>query len=396
MTALASKGPPRRIAARVARSESEVESLAYVWDALGVTYVDAELDHFLTSLRMLPRVERPYVLVLEHDGVPKALGVGRIESARFPTRFGYATVYQPTLRALRISHGGASGIDDRATAHDFVRELERALAEETADVYVVPAVRVDSPLDEALRAIPTSLRRHSAEPSVHRRLLLPKSYEELLARRDRKSRYNLKRQSTKLEHAFDGRLAIDVLSEVDSFGRVIRDLEQVASSTYQRGLGAGFVDTPERRALVRLGLEKGEFRAWVLSIDGAPVAFWQGTARGKTFFLNTAGFKPELGQYGVGTYVQLCMFHDLCDDPDVEVVDFGWGDADYKARFGNESWLEHDVTVFAPTVRGIRISLLRHCIVGLHREARRVAQRSGTLGRVKRIWRRRLRPVGIR
>lgn len=383
--------PRDGIRTRVMRSEAELEALADVWDSVGVSYADAELDHFLALIRTRPEVERPHVVLLERDGTPTALGVGRIEKAPFPCRFGYATVYRPTLRALRISHGGVSGVSDRALADTFVLELERALADGVADVYIVPAVRVGTPLDEALSHVPSPFRRHPGEPSNHRRLALPKTYDELLAGRDRKSRYNLKRQSAQLEDAFEGRLDLDLLTGVDSFERIVRALDDVASSAYQRGLNAGFADTPERRALVRLGLERGEFRAWLLSIDGSPVAFWQGTARDRTFYLNTAGYKPEFARYGVGTYVQLRMFRDLCEDPDVDVVDFGWGDADYKARFGNESWLEHDVIVFAATLRGLKVSLLRHLILRLHQNARRAAQSAGLLGRVKRSWRRRLR-----
>ncbi|HEY6844423.1 MAG TPA: hypothetical protein VI391_09660, partial [Thermoanaerobaculia bacterium] len=109
------------------RSEAELEALADVWDSVGVSYADAELDHFLALIRTRPAVERPHVVLLERDGTPTALGVGRIEKAPFPCRFGYATVYRPTLRALRISHGGVSGVSDRALADTFVLELERAL-----------------------------------------------------------------------------------------------------------------------------------------------------------------------------------------------------------------------------------------------------------------------------
>ena len=75
---------------------------------------------------------------------------------------------------------------------------------------------------------------------------------------------------------------------------------RVAEKTYQRGLGAGFADTEERRELVKIGLDRGWFRAWLLSIDDRPVAFWQGTAPGPVFFVNSTGFDPAYGSHGVG------------------------------------------------------------------------------------------------
>jgi CelD/BcsL family acetyltransferase involved in cellulose biosynthesis len=171
----------------------------------------------------------------------------------------------------------------------------------------------------------------------------------------------------------------------------MRDLEAVAAKTYQRGLGAGFADTDERRDLVRIGLEQGRFRAWLLSIDETPAAFWQGTARGDTFFVNSTGFDPAYGSHGVGTYLQQRMFEDLCADVAIRVVDFGWGDADYKRRFGTESWQEHDVVVFAPSPRGAVVNIVRTLVGGLDRAARRVLAATGRTNRLRRLWRSRLR-----
>ena len=376
---------------RIARSEGDVAGLADVWRAVGVSYLDADLDFFLASARLRASVERPHVVVVECDGQATGLVVGWLECVPFRCRIGYLTVYRPSLRTLRLTHGGVSGADDSLVAATLVGEIVGTLARGEADAAVVPAVRVGSALDEALKSLPIGVRKQPATPYLHHRLILPPTYEELLASRDRKSRYNLKRQCAQLEQKFGDRLTIDVLADVGSFDRVVHDLDSVARKTYQRGLGAGFIDSPERRELVRLALERGLFCAWLLAIDGCPVAFWQGTHRGRTFFLNSAGYDPELARAGVGTYLQLRMLRDLCGDDNVDVVDFGWGDADYKSRFGNDSWPEYDVTIFAPTFRGTEVALLRRGIVSLDRGARRAAGRIGATRSLKRLWRSQLR-----
>lgn len=358
---------------------------------MGVSYLDADLDFFLASARLRTSVERPHVLVVERDAEPAGLGVGWIENLPFRCRVGYLTLYHPILRTLRLSHGGISGVDDDSVAEALVDEIVATLARHEADAAVIPAVRVGSALDEALESLPIGIRRQPATPYLHHRLILPPTYEDLLASRDRKSRYNLKRQCAQLEKTYGDRLTVEVLADASSFARIVEDLDSVASKTYQRGLGAGFIDSPERRELVRLALERGFFSAWLLSIDRRPVAFWQGTRRGRTFFLNSAGYDPEFARAGVGTYVQLRMLHDLCGDDMVDVVDFGWGDADYKSRFGNDSWPEHDVTIFAPNFRGTKVALLRRSIVALDRAARGAAGRIGMTRSLKRLWRNRLR-----
>lgn len=378
-------------AVRVARSTPQLDALADSWTAIGVGYVDAERDYFSAVAQHREEVLHPHVIVLGDDDGPRSLAVGWVEQSRLACRIGYRAVYRPALQILRIAHGGIAGVTDKESAAAVVRELNRALANGEADVLLVPAVRIDSPLDLALRGLSGRLRvERPSRPSVHRTLALPATYDEFLARRDAKSRYNLKKTNVKLEKTFGDRLDVSVLARPESFERIFSDLECVAAKAYQRGLRVGFADTPDRRAYVKVALGRGEFRAWVLSLDGVPIAFWQGIERGRTFVLSNAGYDPEYGRFGVGTYVQMRMFRDLIEDPLVDVVDFGWGDADYKARFGTESWLEHDVLIFAPSFKGVRVRLLRGVVLGVDRVARRAADRLGVRDAVKRVWRGRL------
>jgi hypothetical protein len=384
---------PESAGVRVARNLDEVESLRGVWDQLGVGYVDAELDYFSALVRLKPGVQRPHVLVLDRSGAPTALVVARLEQAPLQCRFGYRVLYRPLLRTIRVAHGGVSGADDDRNARAVVQELYRALALGEADALVVPAVPIGSALHRALLDVPGALlRQRFVNASTHHRLVLPATFDAFLAARDRKSRYNLKRSGALIAKEFGDDAVVDVLSSPADHDRIFDDLERVAAKTYQRGLGAGFADSPERREQVRIALDRGWFRAWVLSVQGQPVAFWQGNVRNDTLFVSSTGFDPAFTRYGVGTFLQMRMLADMCADANVRVVDFGWGDADYKSRFGNESWLEQDVTVLAPSFRGLRVNAIRTLLVGADRTARSVLARTGLRGRVKRLWRIRLRP----
>jgi Acetyltransferase (GNAT) domain len=379
-------------AVRVARTVAEVEALRPVFESVGTSYVDAELDVALAVIRTRPGVVRPHVTVVESRGRPAALAVGRIEELPFRVRLGYANVYRPTLRTLRVVHGGISGEIDNEIARALVRGLDEALARDEADILLVPVVRVGSALDRALEEIPAAIRRQRLVTArTHHRLVLPATFEEWLAGRDHKSRYNLTRSASRIEQAFQGRLTLDRLDRPEHYDRVVRDLERVAAKTYQRGLGVGFADTPERRALVRIGLDRGWLRAWLLAVDAEPVAFWQGTVRNGTLYANTTGYDPAYARFGVGTYVQVRMFRDVIADPHVRAVDFGWGDAEYKARFGTESWEERDIVVFAPTWRAVRANLTRTAVVAVDRSVRRHLAAIGGTARVKKAWRARLR-----
>jgi CelD/BcsL family acetyltransferase involved in cellulose biosynthesis len=84
------------------------------------------------------------------------------------------------------------------------------------------------------------------------------------------------------------------------------------------------------------------------------------------------------------------VIEDLCGDDGVSVLDYGFGEADYKRQFGNESWLESDVLVFAPSFKAARVNLTRTAIAGSADVAKRTLDRLGVLDSVKRRWRGRL------
>jgi CelD/BcsL family acetyltransferase involved in cellulose biosynthesis len=108
------------------------------------------------------------------------------------------------------------------------------------------------------------------------------------------------------------------------------------------------------------------------------------------FRIGVPGYDPALAQLRVGTFVLMKLIEDLCADETVGTVDYGFGDAEYKRRFGTRSWQEEDVFVYATTARGIRINLVRTALLDAAGVAHRVLQRSDAFGCIEREWRRRL------
>ena len=80
-------------------------------------------------------------------------------------------------------------------------------------------------------------------------------------------------------------------------------VEEVAKTTYQRGLGLCFADTPDTPEDV-VASRSGLLRAYVLCLQGIPSAFLIGTLYQRTFFLDYMGYKPEVRNYPPGrTYL---------------------------------------------------------------------------------------------
>jgi CelD/BcsL family acetyltransferase involved in cellulose biosynthesis len=376
----------------VARTFEDLEALRPLWEGSSWRRVDADPDFFAAFARGSAHVIRPHVVRLEGEGDgPQGLVVARLEDANVSVRVGYKTVYRPRLRLLVVAHGGFAIGDREQLAAEAVRALLGTLRRREADAVLLPALPTESELFRAATSLPSRLaRQHLLTPTTHWRLVLPPSYDEFLASRSKKTRENVRVYRNRLLREFGDRLGVEVLSSPQDADRLFDELGELAAKTYQSGLGEGFADTEVKRDLIRLGLERGWYRAYVLTLDGQAVAFWPGYAYGGTFFVGTPGYDPHLAVYSIGTYLLLRVIEDLCSDAEVGTLDFGFGDADYKRRFGSESWNEADVMIFAPTLKGVRVSLTRTAILTAARGARATLDRLGLEARLKRRWRRKL------
>jgi hypothetical protein len=364
----------------ILRTPEEVRARLGAWERPAFGHVDAEVDVFLSVVDSLPEARRPHVVVSDEGAL-----LARLEERRLPARFGYATLFKPRVRCLTVVSGGAAGPQGA-----LVGELMASLDRGEADVVVFHRVEVGSELHrEAIGRAPGWRRDRTAAVTPHWVMDLPEG--ELLPALPKRLRDNYKR-SRKLVQKRLPDAEVRRLDRPEDLETILRDLELVASLTYQRGLGAGF-DAERDGAYVALGLEQGWFRAWVLYADGAPRAFELGYRHGERFIIGAKGYDPDYGRHEVGTALQLHLLEELCADPGVKTVDFGFGDADYKRRLANRQWEEADVVVYGRRPRALAVNAGRTAVLAADRLARRLAGQE-RIAVVKRRWRALRTPAG--
>lgn len=376
----------------VARSVEDALALRDAWESLPIGSPHADLDFYLAVLDERDEALGPHAVLLLDEGLPTALVAMRLEEIPLVTTFGYREVYRPRVRALTLVPGGVVAPDPSAE-RELARSLLESLGKQEADVLVFPSLRHGSELFATVYAGVGAFRRsHFAEIRTHRRLTLPAGFEEFFASRTKKVRSGVRYDRKRLEQRLGSRLRLERLDAPGDLDRIFRDLVRVAELTYQSGLGAGFADTPERRRLTELSLERGWFRAWVLYDEQTPIAFWQGNVYRRVYHSGTTGYDPAYRKDRVGIYLLMRVIEDLCGEPDVDIFDFGFGDAEYKRHFSDEAWEETDLIVFGPTPRALLINATRTAVMGSAKGLRRGLERAGIADRVKRTWRRRLGP----
>jgi hypothetical protein len=375
----------------LARTAEELEQLRPTWDAVAWTRADAEYDHLVADLQTRPGAPGAFALLVQRSGRVAAALAGRVESTRLRSRFGYLTLFAPRVRLLQAVPGGVVA-DDAAAAHELADAVAGVLRSGEVDAVSLPALPVHSDAYRAFAAVGGPLERERFTPSWTRHLLvLPPTFEEFLASRSGRLRGRVRNYGRRLVKALDGEVSVEVLQRPDQLERLVRDVDAVARLTYQRAVGSGFGDTPRERRLAEIGLAHGWLRAWVLYHRERPIAYWLCGVHRDTILLKTTGYDPAYAEHRPGTYLLLRVIEDACADPQLRVLDFGPGRSPYKQLFGNESYEERNLVVFAPTVRGRSIALVRAATLGLARLARGVLDATRLTARVKTAWRRHLR-----
>jgi CelD/BcsL family acetyltransferase involved in cellulose biosynthesis len=393
MQIAAPTGPHRTAApserVTVARTVEEVEALRPAWERLQAPNLDADIDYFLAVVANRPEVLRPHVILIERpEG--DLIVVARLERTPLESRLGYRVVTRPVVRALIVSFEGVLGAGGEEDCRRAVEALRGPLLNGEADVVVLPGLRLDGPLATVARNAGSVLTRdHVIDPVNQWDVAIPDTMDAFLAQRSSKTRKNLRYYARRLERTYEN-VGIRVFDDEAELGELCADMETVAAKTYQRRLGAGYLGTDFDHALMALCMRRGWMKAWVLRIDGKPVAFWYGAGYRGTFSVWTPGFDPEFGNDRVGIHLLATVIEDLCADPAIHTLDYGHGEAEYKRSFGDGARAVGQVLLFAPRPRAIRVNATRTAVGAATLLANRVLERSDRAQRLKKAWRARI------
>ena len=379
---------PNELSVKVLREVSELEEIRREWESWPGNR-DSDIHSYLTFLRSNPGTSRPHVLVVYRGGSPDAILVGRVDRERLACRMGYLRV-SPPARIMNFVNGALRGNPASENCDLMVNEILRSLSQGEADVAYMNFLRPESDLYRLATTKPGLLSRDYVRiTQPHFGATLPATVEEMYRSLPAGLKGFNKTKHNKLLREYAGRIEIKCFREVAEIDVLAQDVEQVASTSYQRGLGVGFKDNPATRERLRLKAEKGWLRAYVLYLADRPCAFWIGDINQGTFGGDYIGYDPEFGKYSPGMFLLTKVLEGFCDanGEGVTGVDFGPGNAQYKELLSNQRWLETSVYIFAPALKGVSLNLLRTLVGRMDQTVKKVLARTGLLQKTKKSWR---------
>jgi CelD/BcsL family acetyltransferase involved in cellulose biosynthesis len=379
----------------VARSTGEIDSLRTAWTALQEQQESATFntdpDRFL-SLVETQRGARPHVMLLEQHARPVAMVVGSVAKIQIRCRIGYQRIWLPSLKCLTILNGGLLGSITAETADRFLDEIGRRLRLSEIDAVFFNRLDTRSPVySRAAAKIHGLCCSHFNRVEVHRTMTVPASLEDFYQSCSKKHRANLRRYVRKIEEQYAERATVLRYWQEESVDSFIEAASQVSAKTYQHQLGCGMQGDEQTRSLMKRVAQRGWLRGHILFLDGQPCAFQHGVIYRGRYFLEQIGFDPKWKDLNVGTVLFLEALQDLVRDGDKPaVIDFGFGDADYKRSYGDNSWTDASFYLFAPRTVPVLVNLMYSGTTGLSAGLAHILERMGSIGWIKRRWRNRL------
>jgi hypothetical protein len=377
---------------RIIKSLEEIEDIRNFWETHQY-YPDADIDFYIAFCRANKTNVRPHITVLMKQGRPVAMMIGRLYNTDFKFRFGYKVLFSTKVRSLNILYGGIIGNLTDLAYDVLFNAIMNALSKGEADIAFFNHLISDSYIYNLVTQQPLFFfRDHSPKSHLHWKAILPDSFDEFYRTCTKNFKNNLKKYTKRLNDHYGENKIIKTYQYMSEYRILLDDIETIASKTYHRGMGVGFLYDQTTKDRILLALEQQRFRAYIIYLSRQPCAFLTGVKYGHTFFPWATGYDPSFNQYSPGTLIIMEMFKALYEEGDIQAVDFGFGDAFYKHNLCEDNWHESPVYVYAPTFKGGLLNTIKSLLDIISSCAEYALKKFNLTDKVKKIWRDKLAP----
>lgn len=180
---------------------------------------------------------------------------------------------------------------------------------------------------------------------------LTTGFDAYLAALSANTRSGIKRKAKKLAQASGGSLDVRRFrtpAEIEGFHKVASALSR---KTYQaKLLGGGLPDDP-RFAQAMLALAAADsVRAWLLYVEGQPVAYLYCPIEAGTVRYDHVGHDPDVADLSPGSVLQMEAMRDLFDEGCHRRFDFTEGEGQHKRQFATGGVACADLLLLRPTL----------------------------------------------
>jgi CelD/BcsL family acetyltransferase involved in cellulose biosynthesis len=217
-------------------------------------------------------------------------------------------------------------------------------------------------------------RLHVLERDLpHCRMVMPPDYEACLAQRSSKSLARLRSKTRALERDIGSSCAVLEFRTAEEWAPYAEKIDALMEQSWQvRMLGHAFALEHHRTAASR-----GMVRAFLLTCGENAVAFTLYYSGRETLIAGFLGYDQRFARHSPGAILFLKTLACLYAQDPPRYLDFGEGDADYKAQWSNDTVHVHSLMVLRKSARLERTFARASRCASVTRALRRALQRVG-------------------
>ena len=213
-------------------------------------------------------------------------------------------------------------------------------------------------------------------------------YASYLLKFSSKSRSTLKRKVRKFAELSDGEIdwrSYRTPQEIEEFLHLATPL---SNTTYQERLfGAGLRADYGYRSSVMTLAAADQVRAYILFLNGEPVAYLFCPAHEGALKYDKQGYDPKHASLSPGSVLQVLVLEALFKEGKFRLLDFTEGEGEHKEFFSTHSQLCADVFVLDRRFSTTALVILHASLLLAVQQVRSCLQWIGILGRVRRLLR---------
>ena len=368
-----------------------IESIRSVWEEMQCKepfpVPNADINRYIALIEAIDDGMLPHVILIKCNGNPVAMVIGRIESHRLNLRLGYKTLFASTLRCLSVAYGGIIGQPSSELCAVIMDELMNVLQRREADVVFFNHLRTDSKIYKLYKTTASFWRRNqSALAEPHWQTNIADTVKEFYSNVPNSRKRRWRRDIRQLEKISPSEIKVVCYRHLSDIAHLSNVAYQIEKETYKKYLGSGFISSPLNRVLLEQAARDGWLRAYVLYAGDQPCAFQFDVQYEGAQFTEYGSFDQKWSHGSPGIVLLIKVIEELCKERDICRIDFGFGDALYKRKFGTDNWLEECVYIYARRLRPTLINMIMsmNLVFSL---LRRAVIRLSLDGWIKRNWR---------
>ena len=357
------------------------------WEELALADPDASV-YFAPSVALASRQNRGLPLVYARwqpdTDSPRLNSLAVLPSQNLKIAILARLGWNMIIPGRRVLENCLLGDNSPESINCFINTIATLLDSGATDSILFQDLDVASPLREALVTVARQHRLavcYPWNPVSRWWIRFPEKPEAYWSQFSKKTRYNFRYRAKHLDHTVR---CVTTAQEIPGFIDAVRTVEQRTWQYRRLGLVS---DVQQKLDLWRQWASMGAFRSYLMEQQGRPVAFAIGFQWKDRYTYVETGYDPEYAAKSPGQVLLYRMLEDLIARNPPKLLDFGFGDSEYKRMFANHETRSGPVVLVRRSIRALTAWRLMQWRSSLGRGIRRVLSKAGMLSLLRHLHR---------